>query len=68
MSQKASFWFNKQRRVGQAEFEGALEFVPQAVLVIDSSNQRVLAANAQAERLFSSTRSGLTRKTPLAID
>jgi len=63
MSQKASFWFNKQRRVGQAEFEGALEFVPQAVLVIDSSNQRVLAANAQAERLFSSTRSGLTRKT-----
>ena len=63
MNQKASFWFNKQRNLGQTEFESALEFVPQAVLVIDSSNQRVLAANTPADRLFNCTRSQLTGKT-----
>ena len=62
MSLNSSFWFKKPRQPGQAEFEGAIEFIPQAVLVMDAS-QRVLAANTRASQLLNRPKTELTSKT-----
>ncbi|HWQ84040.1 MAG TPA: PAS domain S-box protein, partial [Anaerolineales bacterium] len=55
MSLNSSFWTRKSRQLGQAELEGATEFIPQAVLVMDSY-LRVVAVNNAACELFSRPR------------
>jgi len=62
MSLNTSFWSKKKRPAGQEELEGALAFIPQAVLVVDAS-QRVLAVNPPAARLFNRPRQELLNKT-----
>lgn len=61
MSLNSGFWFKKKRPAGQVELDGALEFLPQAVLVVDST-QRVLSANKPACQLFNHPRAELLAK------
>ncbi len=60
MSLNSSFWF-KKRPAGQAELEGAIEFIPQPALVLDAA-QRVMAANNLACQLLNSSRTELNGK------
>lgn len=62
MSLTSNSWFRKKRPVGQEELEGALELIPQPVLVVDAS-QRVLAINQPASLLFNQPRQELVTKT-----
>jgi len=62
MSLNSSSWFKKKRPAGQEELEGALALIPQAVLVVDSS-QRVLTLNQPASLLFNRPRQEVITKT-----
>lgn len=60
MSLNSSFWF-KKRPAGQAELDGAIEFISQPALVMDAM-QRVLAANKLACQLLNRSQAELNGK------